>query len=77
MLVIAALAMGGCAGTRSASANEADDSSSSEELVEAPIDDAPVAKQANDPAEAGPELHLSTTECGPEEIGRASCRERV
>ncbi len=67
MLVIAALAMGGCAGTRPASANEADDSSPSEEPVEAPIDDAVVAEHASDPAEVDPELPLSTIECGPEE----------
>ena len=67
MLVIAVLVMGGCAGTQPASAIKAEDSSSSEELVEAPIDDAVVAEQASDPAEVEPELHLSTTECGPEE----------
>lgn len=77
MLVIAALAMGGCAGTRPASANEADDSLSSEELVEAPIDDAVVAKHASDPAEADPRLHLSTTECGPEEESIEDAEEPV
>lgn len=67
MLVLAVLAMNGCAGTQPASANEADDSPPGEELVEVPIDDAVVAEHASDPAEVDPELDLSTTECGPEE----------
>jgi hypothetical protein len=67
MLVIAALAMGGCAGTQPMPVSKADDSSLSEEPVEAPIDDAVVAEHASDPAEADPELPLSTTECGPEQ----------
>lgn len=67
MLVITALVMGGCAGRQPAPVVKAEDSPSSEELVAVPIDDALVAEQANDPAEVGPELHLSTTECGPEE----------
>ena len=54
ILVIAALALGGCAGTQPASANEADDSPSSEEFVGVPIDDAVVAEQGSDPAEADP-----------------------
>ena len=67
MLVLAVFVMSGCAGTQPASANEADDSPSSEEFVGVPIDDAVVAEHASDPAEAEPELHLSTTECESEE----------
>ncbi len=67
MLVLAVFVMSGCAGTQLASANEADDSPSSEEFVGVPIDDAVVAEHASDPAEAEPELHLSTTECESEE----------
>jgi hypothetical protein len=77
MLVITALAMGGCAGTQPASAIEADDSSPSEELVEAPMDDAVVAEHGSDPAEADPERYLSTTECGPEQDPSAHAEEPV
>ncbi len=67
MLVIAALAMGGCAGTQPIPVSKADDSSPSEELVEAPMDDAVVAEHASDQAEVATKLQLSTTDCGSEE----------
>jgi len=67
MLVLAVFVMSGCAGTQPTPANEAEDSPPSEELAGVPIDDAVVAEHASDPAEADPELHLSTTECGSEE----------
>jgi hypothetical protein len=71
MLVIAVLAMGGCAGMRPAYANEADESSVSDEPADAPIDDAVFAEYARDPAEIDPKQSVSTDECesaeGPDE----------
>jgi hypothetical protein len=67
MLVIAVLAMNGCAGTQPTPVSKADNSSLSEEFVEAPIDGAVVAEHASDAVELDPERYLSTSECGSEE----------
>jgi len=77
LLVLAALVISGCAGNQRTSANEANESSLSDESAEAPIDDAVVAEHAGDPAEVDPELQLSTTECGSEEDPNEDAEEPV
>ena len=64
LLVLTALAMGGCAGTGPTSADEADESSVRGEPAEAPIKDPVFAEPGRDPTETDPTQGASTDECG-------------